>query len=32
MSVYDAEVNLLDEKGEVHRTVMLYPRPKTLKE
>lgn len=27
MSVYDAEVNLLDDKGEVHRTVMLYPRP-----
>ena len=27
MSVFDAEVNLLDEKGEVHRTVMLYPRP-----
>jgi len=27
MSVFDAEVNLLDAKGEVHRTVMLYPRP-----
>jgi len=32
MSVFDAEVNLLDEKGEVRRTVMLYPRPKTPKE
>lgn len=29
MSVFDAEVNLLDEKGEVRRTVMLYPRPPT---
>ena len=28
MSVFDAEVNLLDKKGEVRRTVMLYPRPK----
>lgn len=28
MSVFDAEVNLLDDKGEVRRTVMLYPRPK----
>ena len=31
MSVFDAEVNLLDEKGEVRRTVMLYPRPKPTK-
>ena len=32
MSVFDAERNLLNEKGEVHRTVRLYPRPKTPKE
>ena len=28
MSVFDVEVNLLDDKGEVHRTVMLLERPK----
>lgn len=32
MSVFDAERNLLDEKGEVHRTVLLSVRPKTPKE
>ncbi|MBL0241856.1 MAG: hypothetical protein IPQ00_14935 [Chloracidobacterium sp.] len=27
MSVFEAEVDLLDKNGEVHRTVRLYPRP-----